>query len=398
MEYNTWLAPLQIGEEPLLIDLTRLIACYREVEDRRDARGLRYPLWLLLTIATLAKLAGINELHAVAEWAQHRTRELCALFSFWRFRLPVATTWTRVFARAVDVEALQRKLKEVWGAGPDQPPARGSLCVALDGKKLRGTVRGTTGGKHLLALYVPRTGVVLAQVELADQENEISAAPRVLLGLDLRGMVVTGDALLAQRQLSVQIVEAGGDYLWNVKDNQPRLKEEIEAVFAPVPEAPGGGEPPARIDRASTGYEKGHGRLEKRTLWSSGILQGYSDWPYLAQVFKLETVSLDLATRQETCTIRYGVTSLPAECADAARLLELVREHWGIESGLHYCRDVDFAEDRCHTRMGHAAHLNATLNNIALAYLHRQKAPSLAAARRLMGYLIEGLIARMCFT
>jgi hypothetical protein len=193
-------------------------------------------------------------------------------------------------------------------------------------------------------------------------------------------------------------VEAGGDYLWNVKDNHPRLKEEIEAVFAPAPEAPGGGEPPARIDRASTGYEKGHGRLEKRTLWSSGILQGYSDWPYLAQVFQLETVSLDLATRQRTSTIRYGVTSLPAECADAARLLELVREHWGIESGLHYRRDVDFAEDRCHTRMGHAAHLNATLNNIALAYLHRQKAPSLAAARRLMGYLIEGLIARMCFT
>jgi len=398
MECSTWLAALQIGGEPLLIDFTRLIGCYREVEDRRDVRGLRYPLWLLLAIATLAKLAGINELHAVAEWARHRTRELCMLFSFWRFRLPVATTWTRVFAQAVDVEALQRKFKEVWGAGGDEPPARGSLCVALDGKKLRGTVSNTTAGKHLLALYLPRTGVVLAQVEIDSQGNEISAAPRVLAGLDLQGMVVTGDAIFGQRQLSVQIVEAGGDYLWSVKDNQARLKEAIETVFTPATKTPGWGEPPAEIGIASTGYEKGHGRLEKRTLWSSSILRGYSDWPYLAQVFKLETLSLNLATQQKTSTVRYGVTSLPAECADAGRLLEIVRGHWGIESGLHYRRDVLFAEDRCHTRMGNAAHLNATLNNTAIAYLHRRKAPSLAAARRLMGYVIEGLIARACFT
>jgi hypothetical protein len=93
-------------------------------------------------------------------------------------------------------------------------PDRGSLVVALDGKTLRGTIPlGQTRGVHLLAAYLPQEGLVLAQVEVDRQENEIVVAPTILMQLDLQGVVVTGDAMFTQRTLSIQIVEAGGDYL-----------------------------------------------------------------------------------------------------------------------------------------------------------------------------------------
>ena len=332
MDFSTAMASWRIDERGWVLDLARLVDCYRQVEDHRHARGVRYPLWLLLTIATLAKLAGVNELHAIAAWAQCRKQELCRLFSFGRMSMPVATTWTRVFARAVAVEVLDRALGSLWTEAIADSPARGSICVAIDGKTLRGTIRAGTTGKHLLAVYVPETGVVLAQVEIASKANEISAAPRVLGGLSLQGMVVTGDAMFAQRALSLQVVEAGGDYLWTVKENQPGLKKAIEAVFDPPLKTPGWGVPPCDIAVAKSRLEKGHGRIESRTLSSSSILQGFLSWPHLAQVFRIETTSRDVITHQRTVMVRYGVTSLPRDCADAHRLLHLARQHWGLKA------------------------------------------------------------------
>jgi hypothetical protein len=96
---------------------------------------------------------------------------------------------------------------------------------------LRGTIpRGNTRGDHLLAASLPAAGVVLAQVAVDQKETEISAAPRLLRHLDLTGMVVTGDAMHTQRDLSMQIVEQGGDYLWTVKENQPTLRDDRELV------------------------------------------------------------------------------------------------------------------------------------------------------------------------
>ena len=136
---------------------------------------------------------------------------------------------------------------------------------------------------------------------------------------------MTMDALLTQRPIAQQIVEAGGDYVMVVKANQPQLREDIATVFALPPIL---GE--ARTV-AETG-DCGHGRIEHRRLHTSDVLVGYSDWPGLAQVFQLERQVISKKTgavRQEIVT---GVTSLALERADAARLLTLVRGHWQIES------------------------------------------------------------------
>jgi len=394
MKFSTRLSWWRMRAEPMLIDLDRVLECLKSVEDRRDGRGRRYPLWLLLIVALLAKLAGVDDVQSLSEWAEQRQQELCALFGFARCTMPVATTWARVFAGAVDVEGLNDVLARLLGPAPESVPRRGQLCVALDGKTLRGTLTAGSLGTHLLALYIPSAGIVLAQVEIGSKANEISAAPRVLKAVDLRGMVVTGDAMFAQRELSLTIVAAGGDYLWSVKDNQPHLKEAIAVAFTPQSRLPGWGQAETDYDTAQTGPEKGHGRIETRRLTASSMLQGYSDWPHLAQVFKLETTSTNLSTGKCTTTVRYGVTSLPHEVADAHRLLQLVREHWGIESQLHYVRDVVFNEDRCHSRMGDAAQVNATLNNLALALFRRWKSPCIASARRHAAYSIDSLLAQ----
>jgi len=91
MEYSRWLLPWRMRHEPMFVELERLVECLQTIEDRRDARGRRYPLWLLLIVALLAKLAGANDVQSLTEWACHRSRELCRMFGFWRSRMPVAT-------------------------------------------------------------------------------------------------------------------------------------------------------------------------------------------------------------------------------------------------------------------------------------------------------------------
>jgi hypothetical protein len=151
-------------------------------------------------------------------------------------------------------------------------PDRGNVQVTLDGKTLRGTIpAGQTQGVHLLAAYRPQDGVVLLQVEVGAKENEISAAPRVLQQLDLRGILVSGDALFTQRALCVQIVQQGGDYLLPVKENQPTLYADIDTLFDPMAIAFAGGEE-ATDFRTATTVEPGHGRLTRRTITVSSML------------------------------------------------------------------------------------------------------------------------------
>ena len=144
----------------------------------------------------------------------------------------------------------------------------------------------------------------------------------LLAELDLRGKVVTGDALYAQRELSRRVVEMGGDYFWVVKDNQPWVKEAVSLLF----EQPPWGE---RFDEAVR--EDRHGdRRERRRLWTSTALNEYLDWPGLGQVCCVERTRRRKG--KESVEFAYAITSLPPERADAPRLLEIWRGHWGLRT------------------------------------------------------------------
>ena len=160
-------------------------------------------------------------------------------------------------------------------------------------------------------------------------------ASGLLAQLELKGRVITGDALYAQRELSRSIPEQGGDYFWVVKDNQPGVKEAVSLLF----------EQPPWGESFSEAYQEGrHGdRWEHRCLWASAALNGYLDWPGLGQVCCVERTRRHKG--KETVERAYAITSLTPERADAARLLEIWRGHWGIENRLHWVRDVVFGED-----------------------------------------------------
>jgi hypothetical protein len=128
---------------------------------------------------------------------------------------------------------------------------------------------------------------------------------------------------------------------------------------------------------------KGHGRRERRTLTTTTWLNEYlTDWPRVGQVFRL--VRERTANGKTTAEVVYGITSLGRGVADAARLLELSRAHWGIENELHHTRDETFREDRCRVRRGHAPRVLASLRNVAVYLLRRADYPSVAAATRAM--------------
>jgi predicted transposase YbfD/YdcC len=173
----------------------------------------------------------------------------------------------------------------------------------------------------------------------------------------------------------------GGEYVFPVKENQPQLLEDIQTLFAPE-KCVKGFSPATKDFRAAEKTEKGHGRIEHRKLTVSSELKAYVDWPYAEQVFQLEREFEQMNTGKCTQEVVYGITSLSAKEAGAARLLEIVRGHWGIESGLHYRRDVTLREDRSRVRVGQAPHALAVINNLVLGLFARLGYTSAPEARR----------------
>lgn len=380
MDYSIVADRLSQDADGLVFDVQSLYMHLLSIVDRRKRRGCRYPLAVILLLVVLAKLAGEDKPCGIAEWARTRAALFVKALALPRPTLPCANTYRLTLSQTVMADELDAHFQQFLAHLPRPGPG---AHIALDGKTVRGTIpTGDSRGLHLLAAYVPAQGVVLLQVAVDGKENEISAAPRVLNGLDLQGKIVTGDAMLAQRALSRQVVAAAGDYLWTVKDNQPTLRADIAELFEPTtPLGKGFNIGPTDFRRAQT-VNTGHGRIETRTLTASSLLGALSDWPGLAQVFRLERHARLVARGTTRHEVVYGVTSLTSQAASPARLLELVRQHWGIENGLHYRRDVTFREDAGRTKSWNLAHALATIHNLVLALLLHAGHSNLAQARR----------------
>ena len=211
--------------------------------------------------------------------------------------------------RRLDCEVFEATLG-VWAdsvvahtpAMPEAPEA----AMAVDGKTLRGSKKQGAPGTHLLSVLAHRLGLTLTQQAVAAKTNEIKEVETVLRQIVLTGRMVTMDALLTQRQVAQTIVDAGGDYVMIVKENQPQLKADIALVFTLPPSGD-------RQESVRT-MDVGHGRIETRNLTTSGALVGYSDWPGLAQVFEVGRHVITKKTGTERIEVVYGVTSLtPSE-------------------------------------------------------------------------------------
>lgn len=192
---------IQLPEElPFVFSLQALVERLQTLSDKRKARGIRYPLDVLLLVAVLARLAGESRLEPMADWARLRAADLAALLGLARATMPHQCTWSQVFGQAVDVEHLEHVLGQFFAQqqASAELPQRGSIVLAVDGKTLRGSIpTGQSRGVHLVDAYLPDQGVVLAQLAVEHKENEIVAVPKLLKQLDLTGRVVVGDAMQA---------------------------------------------------------------------------------------------------------------------------------------------------------------------------------------------------------
>lgn len=365
----------------VIFDINSLYAYLLRIQDLRKHRGIRYNLAVILVVIILSKLCGQDTPYAIADWAQNRSEFLVEILRLKHKRLPHHSTYRRVLESCFDPGAFDGLIAEFLS----QPAQTGqSVVIAIDGKTLRGTINlDDPFGLHLLTAYLPGEGLVLMQLVVEkDKENEIVVAPQLLTCLDLRHKIVVGDAMQTQRALSIQIVAAEGEYVWIVKDNQPLTHQAIELLFAPpLKPIPGQGNPPMDFRTAKT-VNKGHGRLEERTITVSSLLNDYLDWPSVNQVFKLERRFTCLATGKIHHEVQYGLTSLTPQQASPERLLEIVRSEWGIENGLHYRRDVTFHEDQTRMTRKPLARAMAMLNNLVISLLNRHDFTNHAHARR----------------
>ena len=380
MDYSIIAQGLAQDADGIVFDVHSLYAHFLQVTDRRGHQGRRYELALILTALVLAKMGGEDTISGIAAWARARQELFSATFGLKRTGMPGHNTYRRTLKRGLRLADLEREVCAYLRAWPE---VGHEVRISLDGKTVRGTIAfGETRGLHLLAAYLPGLGVVLAQLAVDTKTNEIMAAPHVLKVLDLQGKIVTGDAMFAQRALSLLIVQGGGHYLWTVKDNQTQLKQDIEQLFANdqhcVP-----GFSPAPTDFASARTtNSGHGRIETRTLTTSSLLNETCRWPGAQQVFKLQRQTTIAAHDHQRAEVVYGITSLTATQAGPDRLLAMVREHWGQENGLHYRRDVTFHEDAGRTLDWTVAEALAILNNLVLALLLRGGHTNAAQERR----------------
>jgi predicted transposase YbfD/YdcC len=380
MEYST-LAPWQeISETGVVYSLGSLYDRLQKIEDPRKAHGKRYQLITLLVIIFLAKLCRQDSPLEIADWAKNHAEELAGLLKLKRTWMPHHNTIRRVFYSIVDEVEFEHMMAEYH-----QQKTKNGDQLAVDGKTLRGTrIPEAEKADHVLSVYAVQEQLVVGQEWVDVKENEIVAAPKALGQVNLKGKIVTGDAMHAQRAISAEIVEQGGDYLWVVKENQERLHQDIERLFAPDQPKPGFG----KISNDFQHAEKvncGHGRIEKRSIQTSEMLNDYVDWPGIGQVYRLArtiTWMRQGRTLKTSHEIEYGITSLSRQKASAQRVLQVRRNHWLIETGLHYRRDVTFHEDATRMTIGAAGQVLAIIHNLVLGLIRQAGYLNAAQARR----------------
>jgi predicted transposase YbfD/YdcC len=352
-----------ITEAEVVFDVGSLYAHLLGLNDKRKSRGIRYPLAAVLVMMVMAKLCGEDTPSGMAEWVKHRGEQFVDFLKLKHKRMPHHSTYRRIEADVVDPQELEQVVSTVLAG---RKFFGKQVMLSIDGKVLRGTLDEAQQGTYLLAAYLPSEGLVLMEVALDGKGCEIPGAIKLLNMVDLREKVVMGDAMHTQRAVSIQIVEAGGDYIWFAKGNQPQLEEDIRLWFEPESDPiPGQGRVPKDFETVKQ-TSKGHGRLEERTLTVSSQLNDFLDWPYLQQVFQLERRFLFMKTGEIQEQVVYGITSLSREEITPRKLLDLIRSYWGIENGLHYRRDVTLREDRTRMTKNNAGRVMACLNNLVI--------------------------------
>ncbi|BBG01187.1 MULTISPECIES: ISAs1 family transposase [Pseudonocardia] len=357
----------------------RLTDALAGVVDPRRRRGVRHGLVVVLTAAVCAVAAGARSFVAVAEWVADLPVEVAAVLGT-DVRCPSESTIRRILGQ-VDADRFDAAIGAfVQRLCAATEPVGRRRVLAVDGKTVRGS-RGPAGpARHLFAVIDQQTRVVLGQRQanaVAGKGSEITAfAPLLdtLHGLDLAGVVITADALHTQREHVEYLAGRGAHWVLTVKGNQPRLRRQLAGL------------PWRGVEPDHRSVETAHGRREIRTLRVVTIAAGI-EFPHARQAVQLIRKTRPANTRSgrrarwRTETV-YAITDLGPHQARPEELTGWIRGHWQIENGLHWVRDVTFAEDLSTVRTGAAPQVMAALRNLAISLHRLAGATNIAAALR----------------
>jgi DDE_Tnp_1-associated/Transposase DDE domain len=354
----------------------------QQLTDGRKARGKRYDLAGILLVLVWAKLAGMSSILAVSEWAKDQEAAICSSVGLGWKRMPCANTYSYALER-LDSQQVNAHLAAWFVRQMAQRPGEERddrhAHLAIDGKTLKSTGEQAYGGEHpqqhLLHIYEAETGVVLQQIPIGTKTNEVGALKPFLTEVLCKGRVITADAAQSYHEFPRLIKRAGGEVILLIKDNTPNALADLELFFE---------DPYAdrRTWQSFSQLEKGHGRLERRSLLTSPDLNGlfFPDWGEIGQVFRLQRERT--IKGKHCCEVWYGLTTLSPRHCLPERLLRYIRAHWRVENHLHWRRDALLGEDRCRVRCVPVMEMLAVLNTVVLSFMQLHRVSTVAKQLR----------------
>ena len=366
------------------VRLDEIIGYFDELEDPRAEINLRHPFVSVVVIALMAVLGGAGGPTAIARWAALKAEFLQSVLP-----LPHGVPRKDVFRRVLSLlrpEAFQacfgawlKSLRAEAAAATevDQP------VFAVDGKTARRSHDRASGlgALHSVSVWASDFGLSLGQVACDDKSNEITAIPELLRLVDIKGAIITIDALGTQKAIAEQIIDSGADYVLALKGNQETLHQ---AVIDHIDQHLDNDFADAQARRTSTS-ETGHGRDENRSYIQMPVpesLRGQDQWRGL-QSIGMATLICN-RNGEETSETRYFISSLPV---GVKRFARAVRSHWGIENSCHWSLDTTFREDESRIREPQIRENFAWLNRFTLSLLKQHPGKdSIAMKRRACGW------------
>jgi predicted transposase YbfD/YdcC len=362
-----------------------LVESFSEIADPRIERTKRHLLGDILTLAVLAVIAGAEGWEDIEEFG-HSKHEWLKPYLSLENGIPSHDTISRVF-RALKPNEFNAALTQWMETLHEQ---LGFRQVAIDGKTLRRSHDRSSmqTALHLVSAWSVANQLVLGQEATDAKSNEITAIPKLLQMLELKGAIVTIDAMGCQKEIARQIVDGGGGYVLAVKDNQPTLHAAISDYFLHLHETDFAG---CEVRRLTT-LDDGHGRQERRTYYVTALpesMQSFAaDWKKLTSIG--QAINITFRDGREVADIRYFILSLPPQ---VKRFASAVRGHWGIENSLHWTLDMTFREDESRIRKDHGQENFATIRRTALGLIKQDKSKgSVKKKRKRAGWNNQALL------
>jgi predicted transposase YbfD/YdcC len=355
------------AERSMLLDAPtlrqRLQDCFATIQDPRRERTQLHQLSDILTISILSTIAGGQGWEDMEVYGESKQAWLSTFLALPN-GIPSADTFRRLFERIHPQQFEQCFEQWVKLLIEDL----GVNLIAIDGKGVNGSYDRSVGRKalHLVSAWASEHRLVLAQAKVQDKSNEITAVPALLELLNLKGAIVTSDAMGAQKQIASQIHTAQADYVLTLKANHPTLFQQVEQWFTDAHQQ--GTLPPAMTHTT----EAGHHRIDTRQVWAIALdqlpsLHQSQEWAGLKSIVVVERTRL--LWNKTTHEVQFYLSSL---AADDPRSTHAIRQHWSIENSQHWVLDVTFGEDDCRVRSLHAPHNLALIRRFALNALNRE--------------------------